>query len=111
MRALFLTAVAVLLSLTVAKAAPADEFHQSRAQVVLTNAIDTGSPLYNNGEYENCYLFYRGALRSTLPLLRDRPDLRDQIEAALWRAERTASRGHRAWILRHAIDRTLAGLN
>ena len=110
MRALYLTA-AVLLSLAIAKAAQADEFRQSRVQVILSDAIDTGSPIFNSGDHRGCYIFYRGALRSTLPLLRDRRDLKDQIEAALWRAEHTASWFDKAWILRHAIDQTLADLN
>jgi hypothetical protein len=110
MRALTLSAVAALLSLTVARTAPADEFSETRARAILSVAIDTGAPIFNAGDHEGCYRVYRGALESIRPLLRDRHRLREDVASALRRAEHTSSRTERAWILRHTIDRLLEDL-
>ena len=117
MRALYVAAVALVaaasLSVNAARAEmPASDFRVSRVQVILNEAIDTGAPSFNDGQHQDrCYLVYRVALQSTLPLLDDHPDLQDQIRAALAQAQNTDSRKKRAWVLRHAIDDTLAGLN
>ena len=82
----------------------------SRVQVILNEAIDTAPPSSTTGNTRTAATSSTGSRSSTLPLLDDRPDLQDQIRARC-PAQNTDSRKKRAWVLRHAIDDTLAGLN
>src|SRR5207253_278883 len=97
-RTSLLAATAALLVLLVGGNAPAQQgFREDRARVILKEAIRTGAPLYNRGDAGGCYLVYRGALQSVLPLLRDHPRLRANISASLQRAVGQRSFDARAW--------------
>src|SRR5437016_1366377 len=112
MRTSLLTAVAVAVVLLAGNTVQAQAgFCEARARVILNEAINTGAPIFNRGDACGCYLVYRGALSSVLPLLRNRPDLQIHIRAALRRAACQRCSDARAWTLRRAIDRTLEALN
>jgi hypothetical protein len=106
-----LAVTAVALTLVFTSTAPAaSRFRERQARAILSQAIRTGVPIYNDGDYRDCYRIYEGALRSVLPLI-DSREIRDDIRSSLRRAHRQSSASDRAWTLRRAIDRTLNDLD
>jgi hypothetical protein len=85
-------------------------FREERARVILSDAINTGAPLFNQGDWADCYGIYHGALLSIRPLLNTRPNLDLAITNAFLQANVQPSYYDRAWTLRRVIDLALEQL-
>ena len=79
-------------------------------QQVFAAAIAEGAPLYNQGRADRCADIYQSAIVTVLLLSPD--DLTEphrlQLTSAVRQARRTSSDSDRAWLLRDAMDQTLA---
>lgn len=67
---------------------------------VTSNAVR----LFNAGNEEGCYRLFEGALRTTIPLLDHRPQLKKRAEDRLARARTLISPTDRAFMLRETVD-------
>jgi hypothetical protein len=82
----------------------------AQARVILNNAVATGVPLFNQGDWVGCYTIYRGAILSVQTLLGDRPNLEAALANALQQANAQPSFADKAWTLRRGIDLALEEL-
>lgn len=81
-----------------------------RLNAILKEVINTGADIYNPpvNDRAGCYRFYQGALMTVRPLLDHRPTLQQAIDAGLAEAQKRASPGERAFVLRAVIDKIRA---
>lgn len=74
---------------------------------LITAAISVGVPRFNGGDAAGCASVYSDAIANLLAL---EPNHAPQLMAALEQASSQRSASDRAWVLRHALDDTLATL-
>jgi hypothetical protein len=88
----------------------AEAAEAASVQEVFAAAIAVGAPLYNQGHADRCADIYQSAIVTVLLL--SPADLtekhRSQLTSAIQQARRAASESDRAWLLRDAMDQTLA---
>jgi hypothetical protein len=87
-----------------------DASNDSRVRAKLNDAIDSGVPMFNNGDAIGCYQVYRGSLLQVLSLLDSRPALKDSVQRSLDKSAREHDATEKAWILRRAIDLVLESM-
>ncbi len=76
-------------------------------QAVVTSiggAIESGAPLYNEGNHEACFRIYEGAALTLDRILRDCGGLRRALSEGLERADALPSYTAKAWAMRDAFD-------
>ncbi|HET6610397.1 MAG TPA: trypsin-like peptidase domain-containing protein [Kofleriaceae bacterium] len=71
---------------------------------VITEAIDNGAPIYNQGNHEACYRIYEGAARKLRDDLKACDGIKGALDAGLKRAEGEISYTEKAWALRDTFD-------
>ncbi len=76
----------------------------TRIDKALFQAINSGVPLYNQGDPAGCYRLYQGTLVGVWPFLAHRPELQESVKAALASAETLPSYPQRAFKLRETLD-------
>lgn len=77
----------------------------------LRDVINRGAAMYNNNDANGCYQLFRSALVSSWYMLDHHPRLREDIKAALDRADAQNAASDRAVTLRGGLDAVRAGLS
>jgi hemoglobin len=75
-----------------------------RLDAALYDVTSAAVKLFNSGNEEGCYRMFEGALRTAIPLLDSRPDLKKRTEDRLARSRTLIAMADRAFLLREAID-------
>jgi hemoglobin len=82
----------------------------ARILKVVTETINRGADIFNNGDHGGCYRFYQGSLMAVAPMLDHRPDLQKSVAKALDGAPSARTAADRAYVLRGALDELYSGL-
>lgn len=77
----------------------------------IREVVNRGVDLYNSGDHVGCYRVFEGCLRTLLPLVEHRPELKKNISDALTNAERDPVVWRGTFILRSALDLVYADFN
>lgn len=67
-------------------------------------AIELGAPVYNRGEYEACFVIYRGTAKKIRKLSGMCEGVRDALADGLQRADGLSDPAAQAWAMRDAFD-------
>lgn len=76
----------------------------ARLDVVLYDLTAQGVKLFNAGSEEACYRLFEGALKTALPMLDHRLDVKKRVEERMAKAAEMPLMADRAFALREAID-------
>jgi hemoglobin len=103
---LLLATVAPLLMIPAAQAQGplARKDLDKRLDTALYDVTSNAVRLFNAGNEEGCYRLFEGALRTAIPLLDHRPELKKRAEDRLARARTLISLTDRAFMLRETVD-------
>lgn len=71
---------------------------------VITEAIDIGAPIYNQGNHEACFRIYEGAARKLSDEMRACRGVKKALDDGLSRAKNLDSYTEKAWALRDTFD-------
>ena len=74
----------------------------------ISQAIDVGAPLYNQGNYEACYRVYEGAALASQRSATQCPGPTKALADGVSEAEKLTSWSDKAWVMRDAFDGVLA---
>jgi serine protease Do len=86
-----------------------DELRQLGAAI--SDAIESGAPLYNDGNVEACFRIYQGAALSAQQQLKRCDGPKKALEAGINEAARRGSYADKAWAMRDAFDGLIDLLN
>jgi hypothetical protein len=96
---------AAFAALLAGAAGAADPAFDKALRDSLAGVHNSGADLYNQGkDYAGAYRLYEGALRTSRPLLADRPDTQRKIDAGLAAAEKERDVSKKAFLLHQAIE-------
>lgn len=102
---------AAFAALLAGAAGAADPAYDKALRDSLATVHNTGADLYNQGkDYAGAYRLYEGALRTSRPLLADRPATQQKIDAGLAAAEKERDASKKAFLLHQAIEAVRADL-
>lgn len=102
---------AAFAALLAGAAGAADPVFDRTLRESLAAVHNSGADLYNQGkDYAGAYRLYEGALRTSRPLLADRPDTQKKIDTGLAAAEKEKDVSKKAFLLHQAIEAVRADL-
>lgn len=78
----------------------------------LALAIQIGAPAYNGGDHRGCYEVYACTARMVLNVVKGKAadGTKARLRSAVERCATTVDVGEQAWIMRHAFDAVLSGV-